>query len=214
MYAFRPRLSTAVFVAMFDVSRYHRSTRVLEVGMSKAKLHTCTRMMSAPASANAIAIAAPMPLVPPVTRATRPSREKMRGIDRAIVESTIVNEGNDQLLVVDTQLQRMRDFDIGSWSLRSSYCIDLEILKLKNTENPTRPKLAQRLTSSFTNSSTRTHLSRYQFKSFFAICITVQSSSTKTRYCLPLHGIGSSPAQRIRCEPRAALTPTSFQSRS
>lgn len=37
---------------------------------------TCTRSTSAPASANAIAIAWPIPRVPPVTRAVFPSREK------------------------------------------------------------------------------------------------------------------------------------------
>ena len=40
-------------------------------------IQTWIRMMSAPASASAIATACPMPLVPPVTRAVCPSRENI-----------------------------------------------------------------------------------------------------------------------------------------
>lgn len=45
---------------------------------------TWTRIISAPASARAIAIAAPMPRVPPVMRAVLPWREKREGIESAI----------------------------------------------------------------------------------------------------------------------------------
>lgn len=48
------------------------------------RMSTWTRIMSAPASARAIAIAAPMPRVPPVTRAVLPWREKREGIVSAI----------------------------------------------------------------------------------------------------------------------------------
>ena len=39
--------------------------------------HTCIRIISAPNSANAVALAWPMPLVPPVTTAVWPSRENI-----------------------------------------------------------------------------------------------------------------------------------------
>lgn len=45
----------------------------------------CINMMSAPASARAVAIAAPIPLVPPVTTAVLPSSENIFGYDSAIV---------------------------------------------------------------------------------------------------------------------------------
>ena len=41
-------------------------------------------MMSAPASASARAIDFPMPLVPPVTRAVLPAREKREGSDGVV----------------------------------------------------------------------------------------------------------------------------------
>lgn len=47
---------------------------------------TWIRMMSAPASASEMAMWAPMPRVPPVTTAVRPSREKREGREGAIVE--------------------------------------------------------------------------------------------------------------------------------
>lgn len=46
---------------------------------------TWMRTMSAPASAREIAMCAPMPRVPPVTTAVRPSREKRAGREGAIV---------------------------------------------------------------------------------------------------------------------------------
>lgn len=46
---------------------------------------TWMRTMSAPASAREMAMCAPMPRVPPVTTAVRPSREKRAGREGAIV---------------------------------------------------------------------------------------------------------------------------------
>ena len=51
---------------------------MIESGIRKScmrRLHTWTSKMSAPASASAIAMACPIPLVPPVTRAVWPSSE-------------------------------------------------------------------------------------------------------------------------------------------
>lgn len=47
---------------------------------------TCTRRMSAPASASAIAIACPIPRVPPVTRAVCPSRENSCCTDAILLQ--------------------------------------------------------------------------------------------------------------------------------
>lgn len=55
---------------------------------------TWMRMMSAPASASEMAMWAPMPRVPPVTTAVRPSREKMEGREGAIVEDLELRVGD------------------------------------------------------------------------------------------------------------------------
>jgi hypothetical protein len=47
-----------------------------EMGDGHVEGFTCTRRMSAPASASARDMACPIPRVPPVTRAVWPSREK------------------------------------------------------------------------------------------------------------------------------------------
>jgi hypothetical protein len=49
-------------------------------------------MMSAPASASAIAIAAPMPRVPPVTRAVLPASEKREGTDESDIVAGVFCE--------------------------------------------------------------------------------------------------------------------------
>lgn len=46
---------------------------------------TCINIISAPASASAMAAACPIPLVPPVTRAVWPSREKSLAVADDIV---------------------------------------------------------------------------------------------------------------------------------
>ena len=48
------------------------------VGCNKEMLnYTCIKIISAPASARAMAAACPMPLVPPVTKAVCPSKENI-----------------------------------------------------------------------------------------------------------------------------------------
>ena len=51
---------------------------------------TCIRMISAPASARAMAMAAPMPRVPPVTTAVLPSKENIDGKERGDAMLAIV----------------------------------------------------------------------------------------------------------------------------
>lgn len=51
---------------------------------------TCTRMRSAPASARAMAMAWPMPRVPPVRRAVCPSREKSALVAIAVTVGIVV----------------------------------------------------------------------------------------------------------------------------
>lgn len=59
--------------------------------------HTWTRMMSAPASARPRATDAPMPLVPPVTRAVSPWREKREAMMFEWVCMSVEWESQDQV---------------------------------------------------------------------------------------------------------------------
>ena len=56
-------------------------------GYGRAR-YTCIRIISAPASANAIAAACPIPLVPPVTRAVWPSNENILAVAVAMVANS------------------------------------------------------------------------------------------------------------------------------
>jgi hypothetical protein len=77
IWALRPRDSMADEVVVFVVSRWGlRVSQWIEVRWGEREKGTWTRRISAPASASAMAIAWPIPRVPPVTRAVWPDREK------------------------------------------------------------------------------------------------------------------------------------------
>ena len=65
-------------------------TSIVSTNLRKLKVlievhHTCIRIISAPHSANAMAAAWPMPLVPPVTTAVWPSRENIANDEVAAI---------------------------------------------------------------------------------------------------------------------------------
>lgn len=82
-------------VLVFEASLFfhHNWVSCHVVRVRGEEMTTWTRIISAPASARAIAIAAPMPRVPPVMRAVLPWREKREGIESAIFNFLGLNCG-------------------------------------------------------------------------------------------------------------------------
>lgn len=87
IYALRPRASMAVLVFVFPASLYIDSQSWSHNCKCLWGKHSWMRTISAPASASAMAIWTPIPLVPPVTRAVLPSRENILGNVKAIFVS-------------------------------------------------------------------------------------------------------------------------------
>ncbi len=79
MPAFRFIFSTAVLVSVWVALRCESLRRQFDADSAYGDLFTCTRRISAPASAKASAMACPIPRVPPVTMAVCPSRENIDG---------------------------------------------------------------------------------------------------------------------------------------
>jgi hypothetical protein len=75
--------------------------------------YTCIKIISAPASARAMAAACPMPLVPPVTRAVCPSKENILAVSRFAIfqiETCVIrsSDGSNNILCGSERPTRRR----------------------------------------------------------------------------------------------------------